>query len=1090
MADKTYRFLLRMPDHLRGRLVASAKREGRSLNSELVKRLEWSLDEEQRAAPVTHKARRPGALFRHLEGRGMSPKHVRLGLSVIAVLGLIATAVVAAVVQSSGSDPSAARTGLLARDGKMPALLQKKQSIAARTRAAVGSLEEGRGYAAEQWFQDAYPATDIPLARILGARNAFKALKARSVPGQASTGLWTPLGPTRAFGTGENPFHDRTVYTPSSDGRVEGGRTTDVAIDPNCSATRCRMWIATASGGVWRTNNALAAQPTWKFLSGTFEIQSTGSITMDPHDPTGNTLWVGTGEFNSCGSGCIAGVGIYKTTDGGDSWTGPLGTDAFHMRGVSTIAIDRDEPNTIYAGSGRAILGISETCCAGVVSAIPGAPRWGLYKSTNGGQSWTFIHNGTADESECTLGITNDVNPCSPRGVRRVETDPNDPDTLYASSLARGIWRSKDNGETWEQIMPRIGTSTAPTATTERAEFDVVRLANGETRMYVGVGGIVSTNPAPPAPPITFARVRRNDAVLNTSAATAQGAWVDLTGGAGPLVGPPGAMWPGSVTDPELFSSWGYCDGQCIYDNYIIAIDDATDDKVYLGGDNAYDENNSAPDPRGKSNGRGVAFSDNADEAPGVAYFTDMTEDNADDIYPNHAHPDHHRLAINPNNYRQFFDVGDGGVTRSNGVFVDDSNDCSEPVAVARKNYTGSNLAFCQLVLSRVPERLAYLNTGLRTLQPYNITYNPTNLSNLAFGTQDNGTWETLGDTTTWINTNVADGGPPLFDSRNPNLSQSAFQVAQTSTSYSHLDEVDQNWTADTLATTLPYGLENRAFIAPSRADPIVSERIWIGMEHVFRSNSFGSHLSIAKHRQHCNIWFGDGDVDENGVFEPQLDICDDWKPLGDPGPAGRLTNTGFGADRIVAGGNNYVSQVERARGDLGTLWATTSGGRVFVSKNANAVNPASVTFTRIDTLSTVDPNRHPSAIYVDPRDANHAFISYSGFSADTPSTPGHIFEVRYNPGAGTATWTRLDGSGAGAYGDIPANDVVRDEATGNLYVATDYGVVKRVTPSADWIVASQGIPSYPISDLEIVQSRRIMYVAAFGGGAWQLKLG
>ena len=62
--------------------------------------------------------------------------------------------------------------------------------------------------------------------------------------------------------------------------------------------------------------------------------------------------------------------------------------------------------------------------------------------------------------------------------------DPVDPNTVYVSFFSRGIWRSRDLGDTWEQIMP----PRRPAGTSERAEFDVVQLG-GETRMYVGVGG-------------------------------------------------------------------------------------------------------------------------------------------------------------------------------------------------------------------------------------------------------------------------------------------------------------------------------------------------------------------------------------------------------------------------------------------------------------------------------------------------------------------------------------------------------------------------------------------------------------------------
>src|SRR5206468_6378945 len=104
-----------------------------------------------------------------------------------------------------------------------------------------------------------------------------------------------------------------------------------------------------------------------------------------------------------------------------------------------------------------------------------------------------------------------------------------------------------------------------------------------------------------------------------------------------------------------------------------------------------------------------------------------------------------------------------------------------------------------------------------------------------------------------------------------------------------------------------------------------------------------------------------------------------------------------------------------------------TGAGRVFISKNANAA-AGSVTFTRLDTLlsATADPNRFVTSIYVDPANPNHAWISYSGYNFNTPTLPGHVFEVTYNPVTPDATWASLDGSGTGAFPDLPATDFVR----------------------------------------------------------------
>lgn len=920
--------------------------------------------------------------------------------------------------------------------------------------AAISAVADSPDRASTQdWLEHSTPGLDIPFEAFEGARRHWAGFRAR--PAKATAVAWVPLGPT--YGKGPfNPYRDRSVYNAGTDNF--GGRTIHGVISPDCTDAGCTLWIANANGGVWRTKNALAPEPAWEYISDTFEHNNIGSLVLDPNDPTHQTIWAGTGEPNACGSGCEAGVGVYRSRDGGDTWSQLMGKDQFNGRAVGSMAVKPGDSNVIFAASGRGIRGLSNTCCGGADALIPGAPHFGLYRSLNGGRSWSLVHQGAV--ALCTLSTPDQVSlnqtPCAARGARRVKIDPADPNTVYVSYFSRGIWRSQQNGDpgTWEQIMAPVGSA----GTTERAEFDVVELPNHETRMYVGVGGgVIPPNTA------AFARFRRNDAVRLTSAATAVTSWIDLTS---------------STQNTPGYSSFGYCDGQCSYDNYVYVPPGADADTVYLSGDNEYNENNFGT---GRSNGRSVLLSTNA----GV-HFTDMTEDNSDNVYPSALHPDHHAIVTNPNNWRQFFDMSDGGVMRSNGVFIDDSGDC----AAAPKSYTGDRLAFCQLVLSRVPERLDAINKGLRTLHFYQIEYNKHDPDVISGGTQDNGSWETLGDVNTWINTNVADGGHAAYDALggDPNFKMTAWQQGQIENSYTPQDQVDINWISDTLFVF--YGNEGVPFIANAISDPILPGWLWTGREHVFRSQNHGraAGLSIEKHRLHCSVWTGDGDIDEDGTYEPATDLCDDWQPLGDPGAAGRLTNASYGADRT----GGHVALVERAKNDATTLWAATSVGRLFISKNAGDATPSAVTFTRLDSLATNDPPRYPTAVFVDPLDANHAWITYSGFNAKTPDTPGHVFEVRYVPATeatpASATFTALDGTGFLAFGDIPANSIVVSER-GTIYVGTDFGVVQRGRFFPGWHRTAGGLPNTVVADLVLVPERNALYAATHGQGVWRLSV-
>ncbi len=860
MSGERYRFLLRMPHELRRRLVEATDRSGRSINAEIVSRLEASLERE--SEPDRVPAQTPAR-----QGSKMRQRRMRRRLVAFGVITLLLAVVAVGGLLTGGGGGSAAPATALETEELAPALATKIAANA--TFAAPASLQEG-GRVDDEFLKHSTPGNTVPAAAVQKSLNDWKKVKGRAKGGKSD---WKPLGPTTALGL-DNQYRDRSVYnagTPNFSGRIA-----HVAIEPGCKPNgQCTMWIANANGGVWRTNRALDASPKWTYVSAGFEHNNVASIALDPNDKQSRDLWVGTGEPNACGSGCEAGVGLYFSKNAGNSWTGPYGRESFNNRAVGSIAIKPGDSKTIYAASGRAVRGVSNVCCGGADALIPGAPHFGLYRSTNGGESWQLVNQGAPELCTATPPdvVSAGGTPCSPRGARRVMIDPVDPNTVYASFFARGIWRSNDGGTTWTQIMAPLGGGN-----NERAEFDLVKLGNA-TRMYVGVGGGAGQ----------FAKFRRSDSVR-----TGVPTFTDLTS---------------STEDTPGFSSYGYCDPQCSYDNYVYAPaghfpgSGANEDVVYLLGDNSYNENNWGPaspyyageppacdsaahtKPCGRSNGRGVALSTNA----GVS-FTDMTDDTTDDVYPVQLHPDHHALVVNPSNYKQFFTVGDGGVVRSNGVLVDDSGDCTQP-----KGYTLTRLTFCQMLLKSVPEKLEAINEGLRTLHFYEIAVSPHDPDLIVGGTQDNGSWERA-DGDTWVNTNVADGGHNNFDIADPNFRQSGFQQGQLMVTYEPRNQEDMNWIADTLFED--YGNEGVPFIGPATSDPKNAGWLWTAREHVFRSTNYGRNPAIPtkeSHRENCNIWYGDFDVNEDGVYTVGVDRCDDWKPLGDPGPNGRLTSAAFG---------------------------------------------------------------------------------------------------------------------------------------------------------------------------------------------------
>jgi hypothetical protein len=896
--------------------------------------------------------------------------------------------------------------------------------------------------ALEDYAHRAYPAKDVPMQATLNAIASFNQVKRVSM-GRPFVGAWQLIGPSKA--------DDPNILTFSGAEYFTSGRITALAIDPNCTKSRCRVWAGAAGGGVWRTTNALSGSgASWTFVSDSFGTNAIGTLT---YDASNDTLYAGTGEANASGDS-EAGLGVWKSTDGGNSWaqlpsivgpittfspgTGTNGTygpgNAFLGRSISSIVVDPTNAAHLYVSSSRGVRGISSVTGGGTTNPPTPRPPFGLFESTDGGATFSFIWDG-GDGCPVTCDGTNPK--ATIRGVNHLALDPSWNGTtnkiLYGGAFgpqnvagSGGVWRSTDGGVTWAQIHAALTTAR----TDDRAEFAVTPISGGFTRMYLGEGTGSDSGG-------NRARFYRTDDAAGAAVFT------DLT------------------TDQNI----GYCTGQCWYDNVVYSPPGKAD-VVYLGGSYSYGTYGHA------TNGR--AFIRSADAG---ASFTDMTWDattnptppgsccQPNPVAPNGMHPDSHAIVEIPGSDSAIFG-SDGGLVRSTGAFADISSQCT-----TYRGLSGGDLVLCQQLLSAVPTYLYNLNKGLSTIQFQSLSVAADNYKHLQGGNQDNGTFETYGSSVVWPQEIYGDGGQSGFSATNSSMRFNSFFGQNHDANFRNADP--SKWVI--ISAPIAGSPEGSNFYAPIIADPNPANAgtIFEGSQSVWRTQDWGGDQATLE--ANCPEFTTSG-------TQPG---CGDFVQIGPAGDTDLTVTTNGGTTR----GGGFVAAVERAPSDTGTLWVATTTGRVFISTNADAA-AGSVTYTRLDTLpsATADPGRFVSGIYVDPANPNHAWISYSGYNFNTSAQPGHVFEVTYNPGTPDATWTSLDNPGGTAFPDFPATDIVRD-SNGDLYVSNDFGVMVLANGSTSWATAGSGLPMVEVAGLTIVPGSRALYAATHGRSAWKLTL-
>jgi photosystem II stability/assembly factor-like uncharacterized protein len=293
-----------------------------------------------------------------------------------------------------------------------------------------------------EWFYSrrAFPYNDVPAGAWLRAYEQAQQLpvyQGEGLQGQALS--WEFFGPDS---TNQNWL----------------ARVNAIAIHPTDPNT---IYIGVSKGGVWKSTNRGS---TWTNLTDFLAAQYVGCLTIDPHEP--NTIYLGTGE-EYYAAYALGGVGIYRSTDGGNSWT-LIGNNVFSGQRINEIIIDPNNRNKWIISTDAGIYittngGSTFTrTLSGVASALrmhPTNPNilwaalgniWGsstngVYVSTNGGSTWTRY---TALPLGTSVGrIELDVCRSNPNVIYVVLGQ-----TISAGARIHSVWKTTNGGSTWTQL--------------------------------------------------------------------------------------------------------------------------------------------------------------------------------------------------------------------------------------------------------------------------------------------------------------------------------------------------------------------------------------------------------------------------------------------------------------------------------------------------------------------------------------------------------------------------------------------------------------------------------------------------------------
>ena len=701
------------------------------------------------------------------------------------------------------------------------------------------------------------------------------------------------------------------------------GRTTAIAIHPTNPNL---VYVGTANGGIYRTTNG---GNTWTQIFDASQSLAIGALALAPSDPT--ILYVGTGEANGSAD-CYAGIGVYRieNADVSPTLVGPINPPV----------------TTAYAGT-TAFTGRS-------ISKI-------IVHPTNPAMIWVTTGNGV-------IGNPNGVpagNTIPPLAIKGMYRSGNATAAAGAVSFTKLTVTSAAVANFGIDL---TGSRTIVDMVMEPGNPDnIICYVNGTTA--AGDGGIFRTTNATDVTPVFTQQY-----VLTTSSVRGELA-INKVGAVVTVIAATGENSSGRILRSidggvtwALAVNIGFCSTQCFYD-IAIEMDPNNADLLYLGG----------------ASGTNI-FKRCVNGTAVSPTFTSSTTN---------LHADVHCIVAAPSSPLTLYMGSDGGIFKTT----------DGGVTWASKN-----------------------GNGFKATQFQSIALHPVNTNFQIGGTQDNGTIMIQADNT-FTRTDGGDGGYTAIDQYSVAIATTTmyhtyFNSSGSQIGFTRTLNGGATWSSFYGCGGIANGMtcaDATLFYAPMVTGPgTLSNTLYFGSDRLYRSANQGTTMTL---------------VSQGPVFA--------GAPL---------------SSIAISPQDDNVRMIGLTNGNV---WATTTGSSV---------------------LTNITPPSAPSAavgrIMIDPLNSNTAFVSYGGYGVPSGK---HIFKTT-NLNAGSPTWS----SASFGIPDVPVNCLAIDPTTTTtMFAGTDIGVYISIDGGTSWSSYSKGLPLVPVFDMAIHPISHLVRIATHGRGFW-----